>query len=69
MDATAMAITAGVLLFTLFMWFLVTYMGKRTTWMLILTAAVTIAALLVIANACGYIEIWPILTPEAAVTP
>jgi len=62
-----MAIMGAILLFTIILWVLVLFMGKRQTGMLVLTVAVTIVAALAALNAAGYVDIWGILAPATAV--
>jgi len=70
MDATALAILAVTLIFTIALWAMVIFMGKRSTWVLVFTLAMTLVTVLVILNVYGTIDIWPILAPAApAVTP
>jgi len=66
MEPTAIAILAGVVIFTLILWAMMIFMGKRQTWMIIFTIAMTLLTILVALNTGGYIDIWPILTPPAA---
>jgi len=63
METTAIAILAVVLLFTAVLWFMMLFMGKRQTWMLVFTSAITLVAILVCLNVCGVVEIWSLLTP------
>ena len=68
MEATAMAIVAAVIVFTLIIWAMMLFMGKRQTWFMLLAVAALMITCLVLANAFGYIEIWSVLTPPPAVT-
>ena len=66
MDITQIAIMSAILLFTVILWGLMLFTGRRQTWMVILTVAVTIGAALAVLNVAGVVEIWNALSPAVA---